>query len=66
MGLILRPGVEAMAVWAEYARTHPDDPEVISSRARAERDHQAYLKRIAYLDACVAHGVSPVRGGESA
>ena len=64
MGPILRPGVEAMAVWAEYARTHLDDPEVIAHKVRAERDHEAYLKRIAYLDACVAHGVSPVRGGE--
>lgn len=64
IGDILRPGVEAMVAW-EYARHHPDDPEVVRRKAEAARADEAYRERVAYLDACMKRGISPVRGGES-
>jgi hypothetical protein len=63
---IIRPGVEAMAEWAEFARNNPNDPKVVQIRAAEAARQEAYRKRIAYLDWCVASGTSPVRGGENA
>jgi len=66
MGPILRPGVEAAAVWAEYARANPADPEVVRRKAEAAVRQKAYEERNKYLDWCVASGASPVRGGKIA
>ncbi len=61
---ILRPGLEVMAEYAEWARVHPDDPEVVRRKAEEAAREEAYRKRIAYLDWCVATKTSPIRGGE--
>jgi hypothetical protein len=65
MATIMRPGMEAVAAWMDFAREHPNDPEVLRRKAEAAVRQKAYEKRIAYLDWCVKTGASPMRGGEN-
>lgn len=62
---VLKSGVEAMAEWAEFAEENPTNPEVVRRKAEAKVHDEAFKKRLAYLDACLANGTSPARGGES-